>query len=53
MNIEICEVESCENEVLITTKLKDRKTKFCRDCVMDMWRLITNQVFSHDIELVK
>jgi hypothetical protein len=44
---EICEVKDCENEVLITTHLKENvKVKWCRDCVTDAYKLATNQVFT-------
>jgi hypothetical protein len=43
---DICGVENCENEVLTTTKFKnDVKVKFCLDCVTDLYKFATFQLW--------
>ena len=43
---DICGVEDCQNETLTTTKLKDDvKVKFCLDCVTDLYKFATFQLW--------
>ena len=53
MEKEICGVQDCENEVLITTKFNDGvKVKFCFDCVTDAYKLATNQCFAEGVVVI-
>lgn len=52
MTKDMCCVDGCENEALTTTKLKDdAKVKFCLDCVTDLYKFSTFQLWD-DCKLV-